>query len=206
VARAATRHVPTPTPVLRSVVSRQPLRLAPVRVAQGPVSGRGSAVAADPSLHDRHKAASGAKARTFRRLACRRRHCRCHPGSGEVRRRVRVGLVPEASPVLVPSPQNASIRSGSSDCCDGFGGIVRANDWRARTAAPPDRRDGTGGISGTGTLRAVNGLHPANADDTPDAIGRGSTPALPFVPSVTDDCHCGAAPWPGGAAPRRRRS
>jgi len=78
-----------------------------------------------------------------------------HPGSDNTRRRPRRELLSEASPVLTPSPQNASSRSGSFGCRNRLAGAARPGTADA-PVAPLDPREGTGGISGTGSLWAIN--------------------------------------------------
>jgi hypothetical protein len=148
-------------------------------------------------------------------------HGRHHAGSGDAPRRLRARRVPKAPLVLAPSPQNASIRSGSSGCWDCFGGAVRAGARRDPTAPRPDRRDGNGGISGTGGLRAINASIPwAPTIRRTRSAARALRPSIQaervrtkgprlaaaFAPRVTTHHRRPEAPHPGGVARRRRQS
>ena len=132
--------------------------------------------------------------------------CEHYPGTDlPLDRRPRTGLILEFSPATVPSPQKASIRSGSSDCWGCSGGTRRSGGRRGLIAERPERRDGTGGISGTGTLRAINGFRPVEAYDTPDVLGRASTPAVAFAPLAFRSARAPGRSPPSGRAPRCAR-
>ena len=105
-------------------------------------------------------------------------HGRHHAGSGDAPRRPRARRVPKAPLVLAPSPQNASIRSGSSGCWDCFGGAVRTGARRDPTAPRPDRPDGTRRNLGDRRLASHQRLHTLGADDTLNALGCASAPTV----------------------------